>query len=146
MDICKICKCDLSKTDRVSIKQGENDADLMFCFDCIGAIKEGNPISFEKKCLILIGGKYELDFSRWSPEVGFSNDWNYSNYLRDDKEPNNETLFHLDSGLEYQGGPCPLITLTCATCGGKEFNVGKGSYRTGIKCVECGWEQVVHDG
>lgn len=36
--------------------------------------------------------------------------------------------------------------LYCATCGSKEFQVGKGTYRTTIRCPKCGWERCVHDG
>lgn len=40
-----------------------------------------------------------------------------------------------------------IDTLTCAKCKGVSFMVGKGSYRTVIKCVTCGDEETcIHDG
>lgn len=40
----------------------------------------------------------------------------------------------------------PLETLSCVACGGTQFNVGQGSYCTGIRCVTCGWEETIHTG
>jgi hypothetical protein len=37
-------------------------------------------------------------------------------------------------------------TVFCKHCGGKEFNVGQGSYFTAIKCINCQWEVCIHDG
>ncbi len=52
----------------------------------------------------------------------------------------------LDSTFITTPNDKPLKTLVCKTCGGKEFNVGKGSYWTQIKCVKCGYEVCVHEG
>ena len=37
-------------------------------------------------------------------------------------------------------------TIVCSICGGVEFNVGSGTYFTGIRCVKCKYEICVHDG
>lgn len=40
----------------------------------------------------------------------------------------------------------PIQSFFCLTCGATEFLVGKGGYRTVIKCKKCGWEACVHEG
>jgi len=40
----------------------------------------------------------------------------------------------------------PATAIRCKTCKGLQFNVGKGSYFTAVKCVNCGWEVCIHDG
>ena len=37
-------------------------------------------------------------------------------------------------------------TLVCKTCQSNQFHVGHAGYNTLIKCVACGWEEVVHSG
>lgn len=39
-----------------------------------------------------------------------------------------------------------LKTEVCKICGGDRFLVGSGGYKTAIKCANCGWESVVHEG
>lgn len=39
-----------------------------------------------------------------------------------------------------------IETVSCKTCGNKDFIVGKGSYLTIVKCKTCGWERTVHSG
>lgn len=39
-----------------------------------------------------------------------------------------------------------IETVSCKTCGTKEFIVGKGNYNTVIKCKACGWERTIHEG
>jgi ribosomal protein L37E len=51
-------------------------------------------------------------------------------------------LFHV--GQSYEEGPAD--TIQCRRCGGKEFNVGQGSYFTAIRCVKCEYELCVHNG
>lgn len=34
----------------------------------------------------------------------------------------------------------------CLKCGGDRFHVGHGPHLTVLKCPDCGWTQVVHDG
>ena len=43
-------------------------------------------------------------------------------------------------------GGVAASVLVCKVCGGREFNVGKGSWYTAIKCVKCLWELCVHSG
>lgn len=56
-------------------------------------------------------------------------------------------LFHVgdtDYGKkEFQ----PIKTYVCSHCGGNQFHVGEGrELNTFIKCVNCEWEMVIHDG
>lgn len=37
-------------------------------------------------------------------------------------------------------------TYQCVRCGGTQFNVGRGAYRTVIRCPACKWERLVHEG
>lgn len=37
-------------------------------------------------------------------------------------------------------------TLRCKLCKGTSFMVGLGSYYTAIKCVNCDWQECVHEG
>lgn len=53
-----------------------------------------------------------------------------------------ETVFHIGQSYENKVAE----TYRCKRCGGTEFNVGKGSYFTAIKCVKCLWESCVHEG
>ena len=53
-----------------------------------------------------------------------------------------DDLFHI--GQSYQDEACK--TYFCVECGSKDFNVGNSSYFTAIRCIKCGWEQLIHDG
>jgi hypothetical protein len=37
-------------------------------------------------------------------------------------------------------------TTIYSKCESDKFFVGQGSYYTAIKCVNCGWEECIHDG
>jgi hypothetical protein len=50
--------------------------------------------------------------------------------------------FHVGQGYEKKAAR----EVGCAICGGREFNVGAGSYYTAIRCVSCRWEVCFHDG
>jgi len=39
-----------------------------------------------------------------------------------------------------------MVDLMCTSCGSFEFNVGRGTYYTAIRCSKCGWEECLHDG
>jgi len=39
-----------------------------------------------------------------------------------------------------------IRTLSCIECGRVELLVGKGVFRTVIKCPHCGWEDCIHGG
>lgn len=73
----------------------------------------------------------------YTPQDGFV-------YLseREFLEPCDDAPFHIGQSYESE----PAKTLRCLQCGGIEFNVGQGSYFTGIRCVTCGWEACVHEG
>ncbi len=60
--------------------------------------------------------------------------------LEDITETKEDGLFH--SGTS--GKVCK--TLYCKKCGGTEFHVGQGFYRTQVKCVKCQYEVCIHDG
>lgn len=47
-------------------------------------------------------------------------------------------------GQSYSDGVA--ATLQCKTCGSTEFNVGRDSYYTAIRCPKCGWEECIHSG
>lgn len=36
--------------------------------------------------------------------------------------------------------------IECVICKGCEFTVGRASYFTAVSCVNCGWEQSIHEG
>lgn len=57
--------------------------------------------------------------------------------LRDSNE-----LFHC--GQSYTKRVASVIE--CRVCKGKEFNVARDSYWTGVRCVTCKYEVCVHDG
>lgn len=59
-----------------------------------------------------------------------------------DRVPAEETVFHIGQCYEFK----PADTLKCKRCGGLEFNVGKASCFTAIKCIKCLWELCVHEG
>ncbi len=41
----------------------------------------------------------------------------------------------------------PLKTCVCCKCKTDKFEVGQNkNYQTVIKCPNCGWEEVIHDG
>jgi len=72
--------------------------------------------------------------------------WDNNRKLEID-EPNyftkkSDGLFH--TGQCYED--VPAKTVYCKRCNGNNFNVGKGDYWTGIKCINCGWEQAIHSG
>ncbi len=39
-----------------------------------------------------------------------------------------------------------FLTLVCVKCKTDKFVVGQADYQTILRCPECGWERVVHDG
>lgn len=53
-----------------------------------------------------------------------------------------EETFHL--GQVYENTAAQAVE--CAECGGREFNVGSGSYFTVLRCPKCAWEICFHDG
>ena len=53
-----------------------------------------------------------------------------------------DDLFHIGQSYESK----VASTVYCKHCGGKEFNVGIGSYFTAIRCIKCEWEVCIHDG
>lgn len=55
-------------------------------------------------------------------------------------------VFHLVGEHVRGGEDKPMTTVVCVTCGGDKFQVGSGDWVTAIKCCECGWERVIHDG
>ena len=55
-------------------------------------------------------------------------------------KPKEETLFHIGDGDMI------AQTLVCKKCDGDQFNVGRASYYTAIRCVKCEWEICVHNG
>lgn len=57
-------------------------------------------------------------------------------------EIEDDETFHIGQCYELEAAK----TLECSQCGGRDFNVGKGSYFTAIRCVKCKWEVCVHDG
>lgn len=63
-----------------------------------------------------------------------------------DPAPYEERHGHGDwkTGVTYQDVPASGVI--CRTCGGDRFNVGVGNYWTGIRCVACGWEAMIHEG
>lgn len=50
--------------------------------------------------------------------------------------------FHI--GQTYEKEPAKVIE--CRTCGGRNFQVARGSFFTGISCVTCQWECCIHSG
>ena len=50
--------------------------------------------------------------------------------------------FHI--GQSYSNKPNK--TIICKNCGNDKFLVGKGSYHTAIKCINCQWELCINDG
>jgi hypothetical protein len=73
-----------------------------------------------------------IQHSGWDPERGFIG------YNDPDPSPYEE----IDTELFKMG----YDTVRCIKCQGIAFNVGVGSYDTGIKCVNCGWERSIHQG
>jgi len=71
----------------------------------------------------------------------YDEDFDYKTY-RDFASMNEDALFHIGQSYEEK----VVDTLYCKKCGGKDFNVGVGSYYTAIKCVSCQWEVCVHEG
>ena len=53
-----------------------------------------------------------------------------------------KTVFHI--GQSYEKSPCE--TLQCSICGNTQFQVGKGSLYTAIRCPTCEWELCIHEG
>lgn len=51
-------------------------------------------------------------------------------------------LFHIGQSYEDKAA----TTIQCTACGSTEFNVGKGSFFTAIRCVKCEWETCIHNG
>jgi len=72
----------------------------------------------------------------------------------DDAEPEkpwwdevDDHTFHLAGYHGRRGAPStPMKRVVCRGCGGDRFQVGSGEWVTAIKCVNCGWERVIHDG
>jgi len=52
-------------------------------------------------------------------------------------------LFHVHQSYEKRRD---TQTLYCKKCGGNHFYVGAGDYFTAIKCIQCGWEECIHEG
>lgn len=52
-----------------------------------------------------------------------------------------ETLFHITNWDEEV-----IKTAQCAICKGTQFNIGQANYTTAIRCVTCGWEEIIHNG
>jgi len=69
----------------------------------------------------------------------YDDDYDFDNKVYELKE---DKLFNI--GISDEDPPAK--TTYCKKCGGNEFNVGKATYWTGIKCVKCGWEICVHEG
>jgi hypothetical protein len=53
-----------------------------------------------------------------------------------------DNTFHIGQVYEDEAAQ----VLVCAKCKSREFNVGKGSYFTAIRCANCHWEKCIHDG
>ena len=53
-----------------------------------------------------------------------------------------DRLFHI--GQSYEDKPARYVY--CKICGGVNFNVGRGSYFTAIKCISCDYELCIHEG
>lgn len=66
----------------------------------------------------------------------------YSFSVEDLYELTNEPAFHIGQSYERK----PAAPIRCTQCKGTEFNVAKGVYFTGIRCITCGWETCVHEG
>lgn len=92
----------------------------------------------------------------WSPDVNLMNKVygvGWEQELNGDITPDSmeynklimvekDNLFHISSYSNQE----PIETIKCTLCGGNEFNVGKDTFFTAIKCVECGYEVCIHEG
>lgn len=45
-----------------------------------------------------------------------------------------------------QDGDVPPTRKVCARCGGSEFHIATARFLTAIRCVECRWEAIEHQG
>lgn len=53
-----------------------------------------------------------------------------------------DNTFHIGQSYEKKA----VTSLECKSCGGKEFNVGSGHCYTAIRCPNCKWEVLLHEG
>ena len=74
--------------------------------------------------------------------LGYEDDGYDDNFARNIVKFEDDNTFHI--GQDYENEVAK--TYVCTKCGGKSFNVGKGDYWTGIKCITCGWEVCCHEG
>ncbi len=54
-----------------------------------------------------------------------------------------------DSGESFHianQGEAPDKVVKCNVCNGDKFNVAGGSYRTSIRCINCQYEVLIHEG
>lgn len=49
-----------------------------------------------------------------------------------------------DFPLEQSVISDPIRKVTCVTCGGDEFLIGRADYSIFIKCKKCDWEHRIH--
>ena len=70
------------------------------------------------------------------------NEWDHETMTI--KEPYRETDERFHIGQMYEKKEAALIE--CRDCGGRSWEVGRGSYFTAIRCVNCRWEYCIHDG
>lgn len=57
-------------------------------------------------------------------------------------EVEDDETFHIGQCYENHAA----VTIECAQCKSRVFNVGVGHCFTGIRCVNCEWEICVHQG
>ncbi len=71
----------------------------------------------------------------WSDEKGFEVSGHEYDELDND-------LFHIGQGYDRKA----CVQLICRRCKGDKFYIGNSSYYTAIKCLNCGFETMVHSG